>query len=112
MITFKQFLEGKLKDLESEARKYGDLWYIDLDLANSDNSSISVAQHDADIIANDCGVKAKVIELVGPGGGNPLVHFVGKDYRLLDMVERHWGEDKEFFDEFAKPVTSDKQLIK
>ena len=39
------------------------------------------------------GIKVKVIDAHGPGGGWPIIRYTGKIKDLVKMIKKHWGSD-------------------
>jgi len=112
VITFKQFLEG-LKDLAKQVDKHGGLYYIDLDFPDADLTGKSTIRRDAEKIADEAGVKVKVLdygEIEQDWFSSPKVRFYGLPHRLEDLVDRYWHENKTYFDKHAKPVTDDAEI--
>ena len=83
--------------------------YVDLDTADEDNLEKDIKRF---------GVKCKLIDPHGPGGGNPVYRFFGTREALTKMINKLWddgGGDMSYLTDFIKKTkvkTESRKIVK
>lgn len=68
------------------AEAVGDLYYVDLDSANFNDTLFK-----DDLRANK--IKTKIVNPKGPAGYAPVVRYIASKQTLADMITKHWATD-------------------